>query len=339
MEPTQIKRPEEFAEAWGNRLGKDQVEISPNLFATIYSPVDGQRIGENYLYNKGFHYAWCFSSSNLALFLELNKLYGASDSTKVSVGVAEIAGFGGLETFSGAQLAVYTLPDFSQGGQMSEVLVPSSQTWLRILDELDCLVPLEVALELTCDYSMLGDYDAVDLYSKLSGLSRHILIKNGCCAPEDPSSEQDWSKFKIDPKDPKQSEYKKILQGLGKSPYAEESSKVSEVGFLTRQCFLRLAEMLSAMDPEKDLDSMVIAVRAALAQAQDASHLCTLSGVGYNTYPNPFISGSQQTIRQRYTGREFILRNRRLEDCPHYVSIELNADSKKERPYLKDGWC
>jgi len=256
----------------------------------------------------------------------------------VTVGLAEIAGIPGLESYSGGHLAVYTLPDSAPHSEASQVLVPTLQTWLRILDDLGLPVPLPAAVELTRRYSRLGrDQDVVDVYSELSGLSRQILTEQGY-APVDPRGDEAWKDYHITTE--RQKKYKQIIQTLGKSPYAGKSSEVDKVGAMTLAGLRRLPEILKKMNPEKDLDSIVMAVRAALAQAQDASALCTLAGVGYNTYPNPFVCKprSKQTIADRYTGREFILLNRKLEECGEYISIELKAENPK-RPYLEDGWC
>lgn len=341
-----INTPDDFKNAWENKEVVDEADISPGLLATIYTP--GDPGNPDYLYPKGFYYAWAFSSSNLALFLELNKCYGAADPTKVSVGIAEIAGFPNLECYPGGNLAVYTLPDFGQGGEKSQVLVPTVETWLRILNDLGSPVPLAVAKELTRLYSSLGSQqDVVDLYGELSGLTRETLTHKGY-APIDPNNGGNngdaWNDYNFITNTPITNEknYKNVIQELGQSPYAFNSDGFEKVGAATLACFERLPEILAGMDIDTDLDLMVMAVRAALAQAQDASALCTLAGVGYNTYPNPFVckTSSEQTIQERYTGREFILLNRKLEECQTYISIPLKtASTDWPRPYLEGGWC
>lgn len=337
MSKFQIRSPAAYKNAWEHRFGADDVDISPRLLATIYTP-ESPDLGKNYLYPKGFYYAWCFSHSNLALFLELNRLYGGADPTPVTVGMLEIAGFPGLEADFEGYLAVYTLPDSEKNCEALQVLVPTLPTWLRILDDIGIPVPLAAAIELTRRYSRLGaDQDVVDVYSELSGLSRQILTNLGY-APVDPNADEAWKDYRITTE--RQQKYKEFIQSLGKSPYAGKSSEVDKVGAMTLAGLQLLPQILAPMDPKKDLDSIVMAVRAALAQAQDASALCTLAGVGYNTYPNPFVCKprSKQTIAERYTGREFILLNRKLDECGEYVSIELKAENPK-RPYLDNGWC
>lgn len=342
MSKFQIHSPTEFKHAWESRLGMSDVNISPRLYATIYTPDPKlQTLKENYLYPKGFYYAWAFSHSNLALFLELNKLYGATDPTKVTIGMAAIAGFPNLKSkfFTGGNLAIYTLPALGSKPELSQVLVPTSQTWLHILDDLGFSVPLPVAINLTRRYSRLGSRkDVIDVYSKLSGLPRKTLTSLGY-APGKPNTDNAWNAFNITGK--RQKEYKKVIQALGNSPYAYNNDEVDKVGTISLAGLARLPEILADMDPKKDLNLMVMATRAALAQNQDASALCTLTGLGYNTYPNPFVCKpkSQQTIKQRYTGREFILLNRRLEQCQEHTSIKLEVNEKKKRKYLKKGWC
>jgi hypothetical protein len=335
----QINTPAQYQHAWDNYLAADVSDISSKLFATIHFPEDGLPIGQNYLYPKGFYYAWGFSNSNLALFLELNHRYGKSDPTKVSVGLAEFAGFTGVESFEGANLAVYSLRAIDE--EQSEVLVPTVQTWMRVLDSLGCSVPMTVITALTKEYANLGrDQDAVDIYNQLSGLERNVLLNPSLgYAPVDPSQEEAWQAFNISTS--QQQAYKHVMQKLGRSAYSiPTSSAVNEVGAVTLELFSKLSRLLDTMDPETETWSMAMAVRAALAQGQDASALNTTEGVGYNTYPNPFVCKPRaaQTIQERYTGREFILLNRRLDDCYQYCSFELQADST-DRPYLINGWC
>ncbi|WP_425246977.1 hypothetical protein [Streptomyces sp. NEAU-NA10] len=53
------------------------------------------------------------------------------------------------------------------------------------------------------------------------------------------------------------------------------------------------------------------ALEGALYQCQDASFVNTGAGLGYNTYANPFVCkpAARQSVRERYTGREFIVPN------------------------------
>ena len=310
--------------------------------ATIYFPEEDLKNEKNYLYPKGFYYAWAFSNTNLSLFLELNHQYGEKDPTKVSVGMAEIVGFTGLETFADGEvrLAVYTLPERTECFKHSEVLVPTIQTWMRILDQLGCAVPLQTSNSLTQRYASLGSYqDVVDVYSQLSDLSRNILLDVGY-APADLTALLSWQPYHIETT--QQKAYQQAVTKLGQSPYNfSKSSEVKKVGETTHKVFANLADILATMDPKVDSLQMEMTVRAALAQGQDASALNTTVGVGYNTYPNPFVCKPlvAQTIAERYTGREFILLNRRLDECEEFISFKLKTDENANRSYLKNGWC
>lgn len=173
--------------------------------------------------------------------------------------------------------------------------------------------------------------DDVDISSGL--LATIYTPENG-----EPKKDNAWDDYHITTN--RQEAYKKVIHEPGKSPYASSSDGVDKAGVVTLASLEKLPAILAGMDPVNDQDLMVMAVRAALAQAQDASALNTQVGVGYNTYPNPFVCKprSEQTIKDRYTGREFILLNRKLEECQEYISIELEA-SNNDRSYLKDGWC
>lgn len=335
MKQYKINTPAEYEQAWQDYQRICAQDISPRLLGTVYTPEDS--VDQSYLYPKGFYYAWGFSNTSLALLLELNYLYGQKDVTKVSVGLAEVVGFTGLESFGGGHLAVYTLPE----SQQIQVLVPTVQTWMRILDDLGFGVPLDVSIAITQSYASLGcSQDVVDIYNTLSGLDRTILLdpERGY-APTDPAVQSAWLPFNIHT--PQQQMYQEIMVILGRSPYNFNSSEdVSEVGEVTLKLFDNLSKILAAANTNGEILPKVMAVRAALAQGQDASALNTLVGLGYNTYPNPFVCKPLvvQTIQQRYTSREFILLNRQLADCQAFVSLPLPADNKN-RPYLVDGWC
>ena len=337
MSSYKINTPIEYQTAWDSFLAIDAADISPKLLATIYFPQKHLPDELNYIYPKGFYYAWGFSSTNLSLFLQLNQRYGKTNPTKVSVGMAEIVGFTGLEDFGGASLAVYTLPENNVDPQQSEVLVPTIQTWLRILDDLGYPVPLDLAIALTQAYATLdNNQDVVDIYSKISGLDRDILTDAARgYAPTDPSNEAGWQPFNICTTH--QQAYRDVMQQLGVSPYNPVKDSDLTVGETTLNLFANLPGVLASINQP---ELRVMAVRAALAQGQDASALNTTVGLGYNTYPNPFVCKPRaaQTIEERYTGREFILLNRQFKDCQEHISFALVTEDGP-RPYLEKGWC
>ncbi|SNS44659.1 hypothetical protein SAMN05216276_1009177 [Streptosporangium subroseum] len=47
----------------------------------------------------------------------------------------------------------------------------------------------------------------------------------------------------------------------------------------------------------------------------------------------------KQSVRQKYTGREFIVPNMTFSRLPSIVSIELDLGTLSERGFLKAGYC
>ncbi|MFF4385338.1 hypothetical protein ACFY0G_00880 [Streptomyces sp. NPDC001552] len=79
----------------------------------------------------------------------------------------------------------------------------------------------------------------------------------------------------------------------------------------------------------------------ALFQCQDAGFLNTGVGLGYNTYANPFVCrpADRQSVRERYTGREFILPNALFTALPSRVDIPLDLGAPGQRDFLHTGYC
>jgi len=83
------------------------------------------------------------------------------------------------------------------------------------------------------------------------------------------------------------------------------------------------------------------ALRGVLYQCQDVGFLNTGVGLGYNTYANPFVCkpAAEQTVRQRFTGREFIFSNMAFNDLPSHVNMELDLGEPFNRGFLFAGYC
>lgn len=75
------------------------------------------------------------------------------------------------------------------------------------------------------------------------------------------------------------------------------------------------------------------ALRGALFQCQDAGFLNTGVGLGHNTYANPFVCrpADRQSVRERYTGREFILPNALFTALPSHIAIPLDLGTPGHR--------
>lgn len=275
--------------------------VSPRLFGTTHAR------GSTSLYPSGFWYAWAGSNTNLERYLELRRSYGDTPS-KVGIGILSYVGYPGLDTWSTpTDLAVYTVPP----GVRAQV--PSFETWFRLLDEEfgdTGAYPLAAQTSLVHTYSRLGPrQDVVHSFQAVTGCERNALLKG-----EDPSAAIGCDRSFLD-----------ALAAAGPSPYTTGESKSCFRNFDTRYKGPRNAS----------------ALRGALFQCQDAGFLNTGTGLGYNTYANPFVCepAAKQSVLQKYTGREFILPNSELDELPSHVDLPLDLGRPGRRDFLYAGYC
>jgi hypothetical protein len=259
------------------------------------------------VYPSGFWYAWAGSNTNLERYLELRASYGETPS-KVGIGILSFVGYPGLDSWSTpTDLAVYTLP------LGVEAQVPSFETWFRLLDEEfgnTGAYPLQAQTELAYTYSRLGpDDDVVDAFEAVTGCRRDALLSG-----EDPSADIGCNAAFLD-----------ASAAAGPSPYATGESI---------SCFDNFAARYEG--PKN-----AAALRGVLFQCQDAGFLNTGVGLGYNTYTNPFVCepADEQSVLQRYTGREFILPNTTFDSLPSHVDLPLEIGKPADRAFLYKGYC
>jgi hypothetical protein len=275
--------------------------VSPSLFGTTHAR------GSTSLYPSGFWYAWAGSSTNLERYLELRRLYGDTPP-KVGIGVLSYAGYPGLNDWdTPTNLAVYTVPVGVQAR------VPSFETWFRLLDEefgTSTAYPLWAQTDLVVAYSRLRRReDVVEVFQTVTGCDRAALLKGA-----EPSAAIGCN-----------ASFLGALAAAGPSPYTTGESK---------SCFQNFAtEYTGPRD--------AAAMRAVLYQCQDVGFLNTGVGLGYNTYANPFICepAYEQTVLQKYTGREFILPNMDFDALPSHVDLELDLGEPSQRDFLQAGYC
>lgn len=275
--------------------------VSPSLFGTTHTR------GDTTLYPSGFWYAWAGSNTNLERYLQLRSRYG-DQPPKTGIGVLSFVGYPGLDSWdTPTDLAVYTLP----AGTRAQV--PAFETWFRLLDEKfghTDAYPLAAQRDLVLAYSRLGrGEDVVGAFQDVTGCKRARLLKGAA-----PSAAIGCSRDFLD-----------ALAAAGPSPYDGASSLA---------CF---ANFQSGYTGPRD----AAALRGVLYQCQDAGFLNTGVGLGYNTYANPFVckSAAAQTVRQRYTGREFVLPNASFGELPSHVDIPLDLGNPNQRGFLQKGYC
>ena len=247
------------------------------------------------------------SSTNLERYLVLRSSYGGHPP-KVGIGMLSYAGFPGLESYdTPTDLAVYTLPHGIQ------VQVPSFETWFRLLDQKfggTRAYPLAAQVGLVVAYSRLRPHeDIVGAFQTVTGCRRAALLRG-----REPSSKIGCNRAFLG-----------AIAAAGPSPYTTGESKSCFQNFASRYRGPRNAA----------------AIRGVLYQCQDVGFLNTGVGLGYNTYANPFVCkpAAQQTVLQRYTGREFILPNMTFSDLPSYVNIKLDLGRPSKRRFLYSGYC
>ncbi|MFR9791290.1 hypothetical protein ACL07V_21960 [Streptomyces sp. MB22_4] len=275
--------------------------VAPTLFGTTHTR------GDTTLYPSGFWYAWAGSNTNLERYLQLRSRYG-DQPPKTGIGVLSFVGYPGLDTWTTpTDLAVYTVP------AQVRAQVPAFETWFRLLDEKfgdTGAYPLAAQRDLVLAYSRLrkGE-DVVGAFQDVTGCRRDQLLQGAA-----PSAAIGCNRDFLD-----------ALAAAGPSPYDGASS-------LT--CF---ADFQSGYTGPRN----AAALRAVLYQCQDAGFLNTGVGLGYNTYANPFVckSAEDQTVRQRYTGREFILPNASFAELPSHVDIPLDLGDPGQRGFLEKGYC
>ncbi len=268
---------------------------------TLFATAHGR--GDGSLYPAGFAYAWAGSSTNLEAYLRLRHDY-AAEPAKVGVGILSYVGFPGLETWSfPMDLAVYTLP------RGVRAPVPTFERWFRLLDD-QVRFPRTALRDLERAYARLGrTQDVVDAFEHVTGCRRADLLAGAFPGPDIGCHE----------------DFLDALTAAGPSPYEGAESS---------QC-------LAHFDAHSAGPRNAAALRAVLYQCQDAGFLNTGVGRGYNTYANPFVCepAANQTVRERYTGREFILPNATLDELPSYVDLPLGIGEPGQRPFLHQGYC
>ena len=191
--------------------------------------------------------------------------------------------------------------------------MPSFETWFRILDEEfgdTGAYPLAAQIDLVLAYSRLRPYeDVVGAFQTVTGCRRAALLRG-----------QDLS-----PKIGCNRSFLGAIAAAGPSPYSTGESKSCFQNFASRYRGLKNAAVM----------------RGVLYQCQDVGFLNTGVGLGYNSYANPFVCkpAAKQTVRQRYTGREFIFPNMAFTDLPSHVNIELDLGEPFTRGFLYAGYC
>ena len=339
-EPYLINTPNEYACAVEKFQVYPENCISPDLYITAYA-FQGS---EKKLYADGFEYAWANSSTNLARYLQMNQKWGqVSDSdfsvAKMVVGIQSYIGFAisGIppddKRIPNAPLpvAVYLLPDGAKAQ------VPSFETWFKILEtDFDVFVPLELQQHMIEPYTtMLENQDVVGVFTDMTGCEAVPALGQ---SPNAVYPEKTWPSTGVGdynaPNKTCHTEVERALNATG-SPACKVGQAYGDgdCELTTQECFTNFNKnyLAPALANNTNHEQMVGPLRAALAFCQDANPFNTGLGLGYNTAANPFSRKpwDQQTVSDRYTGREFIVENYTQDQVENvFFTFPFGADTK-----------
>lgn len=255
----------------------------------------------------GFLFAWANTNANLEMYLRLNRLYNLTSPLKVALGISAIAG-----------LPVDPASLEKNNGLLGHLgvyvlpegerpSVPSLGFWFSFLAEYGMTVDVAVQKELVEAYQFVPtDGDVVNAYASVVHCTNETVLDR-----------------------PKSCPAIKKVDALCKDAYNNSQPST--------ECFrglFRAHPSPSAAD-----------IRVALQRCQDNNAFQTFMGYGYNSYLFPLNCGSHQTVKERYTGKEVVLRNRNFSDFPDYADLVLKgADDVKSLEALSGsisefGWC
>ena len=322
-----IDTPVGYATAVENFQTTPEHCISPNLYVT--SLQGGER-----LYPEQYQYAWANGSTNAHRYLELNKRWGQSKDSSILIKMlTAIDTFIGFPVYvrpyvadnpvSSLILAAYTLPEDIK------VQVPTFESWFKILEsELEVFVPLELGRLMVDPYTKVPNQeDVVEIFTKLTGCVGLGTYPNRSW----PSTENPES---CSPE---------VQMALGVTVQLDTGERVPACKVGSQDCLISSKQWFKGFNDSylapnlannMDYSVLVGPLRAALAFCQDANPFNTGIGLGFNTSANPFACTpwSEQTVGDRYTGREFIVKNIKLTDL---LQLEIFAFPALQ----EDGTC
>jgi len=255
----------------------------------------------------GFLFAWANTNVNLEMILRLNRLYNLSSPLKVALGVSSIAGL---------DVSPRSLKDDGLLGHLGVYALPAGEQastpslgfWFAFLAEYGMNVDIEVQKELVEAYQFVeAGGDVVSAYASVVNCSREAVLNfsSSSCGA--------------------------IKDVAELCPDAYDNLLTSP------ECFRRLFDARP--------NPTAAEIRVALQRCQDNNQLQTFMGYGYNSYPFPLDCRASQTVDERYTGKEVVLRNRNFTDFPEYADVPLQGvDDIEGLMKLSDiinesGWC
>ncbi|MAJ61812.1 MAG: hypothetical protein CBC48_18930 [bacterium TMED88] len=333
-----IRTPAGYKSAW------DRYEVrcvDPSLFVTVpwgYDVSGGGNTGDTHLYPEEFALAWANGSTNLERYLELRCQY-REDPIKTRVGIGSFVGFPVPIANRNPDAArdpisifVYSLDAVRADRQelaagATRLRVPSFETWFQLLEEvMDLRFDLNAQKEVVLRYSNIPVFESRPLWHQ-KDVVRVFTEITGC---------QKSLSWRRQPGFPPTSNLKGCNESYRLARAAAGGMKVGPGGPTTQEC---LENFKKHYDGPRD----AAAFRGLLELCQDANALNTGVGLGYNPMPNPFVCKTwrNQTVAEKYTGREYVVPNGALRpeeqgETWEVVTLEPVADARYN---LRAGYC
>ena len=323
-----IDTPKQYANAVKEFRVVPEYCISPKLFTTSLQ-------GGSRLYPEDFDYAWANSSTNAHRYLELNKRWGQSGDgptlIKMLTGIQSFIGFGITAPSSpddwhpgsqSMQIAVYTLP------KKIWAQVPAFENWARVAEiDYDIVVPAELGEMMIEPYTtMRPEQSVVDVFTDLTGCDGEGTYPYRTWPIVYDMQVRDGVLFTI-PSNTCDAEVRAAMLA-GSTCKVGSSNGTVDCQTTSEECFIGFrdryySQRLGNLRPQDTLEDLVGPLRAALSYCQDANPFNTGVGLGFNTAANPFSRKpwAEQTVSDRYTGREFIVPNLRLKDLASHKIV------------------
>jgi len=349
-----IKTPAEFRTAL---LRGEVREVSPDLIGNFYNSRD------EWLGKTGRPIAWVVSSDTLYSVLVLNQRYpatGGNDGTYIHLNMEVVDAMARIVGFQFVNLT--SLKDWGLKFEVMKSDLPVFQTPVPTLGQLFSRInaarpdsattaplPAEVLALLQDTYrqAALGAISPVEVYSQLSGLTRHLLVQTPVTSSEawdlvTNHALVEGANYLLNVSDPETFRiYNLANQAIGalykmypQLPYGQASQD------RINAFFTGFADSRIADGSPQALHELAIGMRVLMAMAYDSSPLWSSFGIGFSNAANPFV-GLPVDLQEGlnvYAGQEFLATNIPLPPDTIRMIGEVVTPYDDRNPYLTQGF-
>jgi len=325
-----IDTPEKYKNAWEALSTKGTERelpfcVSHKLFASSY--FDG--CGADLLYPDTSQLAWIVSKFDLEQWLYMQYQFGETHPEWVTASVAVIVGFGPPTLdgkLSNLCLGIFNLPDSPCDAAEEGIIpyVPSFAWWFSFLatqniEDFDLPVQKQIILA----YSQMGHggkTNVLDVFQELTGCSAKLNA--------DGTLEDLIGKAGSD-------------TGCGSGPTQVYTALVEKRQSGTDEAKGGCVQaFLKGQGPKTWSVNNAGDVRMMLWLCFDVNPFNTGVGLGWNSYPNPLLCGTEQTNDEHYTGKEYVILNGPLTNLKNLENITLVDASAESNNHVRDnGFC